>query len=1248
MNRLIFLFFVLCTVVNSGWCTTYKFHVNTADIQNGYVYKKVRLEYHGQPQVKIASVQYLNHVTLPKGASVASPEALHVLTGMERKVTYASIAVPVFADGGNGTVNQLTDFTLEITEQPDNRIHSAAKTLADKDTSILATGTWYKIGITNTGFYKIDYKMITSMGVNPASINPAKIRIYGNGGHMLSENNAVVRPTDLLETAITVSASGSTFGSGDYILFYGQGTTNWTLQDTAKQRFVHQVNLYSDTAYYFVCFDFAETGSRITTAPSAGTPNIWVSSYNFYAHHELDLVNPVALGKFWYGEQFNALLGNTSQTFSFNAGSTIDSVFCTVSMGNLSDVPGSNYTVSVNGNMLGSYSFNNVTDVNNIMNYGTIAGWSKVGSSAVNVNVAFNPLDNNCISYLDYIEINARRALTLSSSDQFNFRDVASIGAGNVAAFTLQGANSSTVVYDVTNPQQPQIMTGVLAGGAFTFNRDAASLHEYAVVNNADYFAPVYVGKVPNQNLHGMPEASCIIITYPDFLEQANRLAKFHQQHDGLSVAVATTAQIYNEFSSGAQDISALRDFAKMFYDRAGNDSTLMPQYLILFGGASYDYKNRVPNNSNFVPVFESYQSFDALSSFSTDDFYSFLDDSENTENFALINAADIAVGRLPARSVQDATTLVDKVIGYSAPATLGPWRINALFVADNKDGAGDHTADAELMAGTVALTSKNLFNIAKDYIELLPVQSTPAGDRCPSASSAIDDQIFKGTFLVNYNGHGNTQVWAAERILSQDNYNKWQNINKLPFMVTATCDFGQFDQPTFVSAAEQLVLLPAGGAIVMLTTTEAVYAGYNAELNQPFLQYVFSRNSKGKWNTFGQDEVMGKNLTYGVKTFDMEKLINFRKFALLGDPAVTPDFPENIIVMDSIVDVAKGIATDSVKALGTYRIAGHVADINNTPLTNFSGVVDVAFYDKFHYVNTVNTTNRQFAIQDNLIYKGIASVTNGYFSVEFIVPKDISYNYGSGKLSIYAQNGATDAAGADSGVTVGGFSDNAVLNKQPPVVKPYINDSLFRDGGITGSNTSLFVILESQTGINVTGSSVGHDLKAVLDSNVEQPYILNDYYQTGLNTFKRGYVSFPMTGLANGKHNLKVTAWDVNNNTAEGEVNFVVLDGSVVGIENLGNFPNPFDNLTHFVFEHNHPNENLDVQIQIYSTSGTEVKKINESFTPTGSWSSDITWDGTDEHGVRLPSGVYVYRLNITTSKGFVSSAYQKLVIVR
>ena len=1249
-STLIFLITVFYIQSATGY--TIICQVSQTDIHEGYIIKKTGLTKYALPKVTISGITWSSNVALPNDAKPGDPAKFTVTLGMERKKPFAVIRIPAYAAGSQpGTINQVASYTLDITE-PERPNNKAAARTTDVTTSALDTGTWYKIAITNTGFYKIDYNFLTTIGVKPSDVNPANIRILGNGGAMLSENNAVTRPVDLIENAVLFSGNGdNVFDNGEFVIFYGVGTTAW-YKDSINQRFNHQVNLYSDTSYYFISFNTGP-GKRISSQPALPAGNVNVNSYNFYAAHEQDLVNPATIGRLWYGEQFNPSLGNTTQSFNFDLGSSMSQIFCYIAFAATSATNLSTVSATLNGNSVGSYAFTSPTSVDWVMNLDTIANTVACNSSTANVTISFSPGDGASTGYLKYIELNGRRGLIMTG-DQMNFRDWQSVGSGHTAQYSIAGANANTAVWDVTNPQTPVMMPGTFDGSNYNFAQDASVLHEFGAMNSTNLNTPKFVAAIPNQNLHGSPAADLIIVTYPGFLDQAQQLAQYHRDHDHLRVVVATTDQVYNEFSSGGQDISAIRDFAKMFYDRAGTDSTLLPSYLLLFGGASYDYKNRVPDNSNFVPVFESVESFDNNNAFSSDDFFGFLDDSEDIENYGIYNILDIGTGRLPARTVNDAKALVNKMTSYNNAATLGPWRVSATIVADrgcvapNKyDDAGNHMGVAEDVADSLTTAGKNLYNEEKIYVDAIPIISTPAGARCPNANAALNQQVFNGTFLINYNGHGNPTVWSSERILTGDDFNNWNNANMLPIMITATCDFGQFDHPQYVSSAEQLLIRSGGGVIAVLTTTQAVYSTYNEDLDIQYLQAQFLPASDNTRHTFGTASRTGKNATF-ITTKDSGKIINFHKFSLLGDPAIVPDFPVNTVQIDSVLDGYTMLQADTVKALGSYIIDGSVRDQSGNLMSGFNGILYVSFFDKPRKITTLTGCNNIYSMQDNIIYKGRVTVTNGKFTFTFITPKDISYSFGAGKISMYSDDGVTDAAGDNINFAVGGFSDHPVISSDTPVVKPYINDSLFLNGGITGSNTSLYVSLFDKTGINVTGTDVGHDLTAVLDGSIDAPFILNDYYETYPNTFQRGYVSFAISGLADGPHSIKVRAWDVNDNTGTGTVDFIVADGQVMDVAQLGNYPNPFNNSTHFVFEHNHPFEQLDVQIEIYNISGGLVRKINDNLTTTDSRTVEITWDGTDSGGNRLPSGVYVYRLILSTDKGYKSSAYQKLVIVR
>jgi hypothetical protein len=1253
-NRLLFLVWLsivlpLCATASH----VDNIHVNEGDIINGYLIRKVWLDNSKMPTVAISAEQYVTDVLLPTGAKLTPLDKYKISIGVDRKKSFALIAIPLFSQMKDGKgVQQLTDFTLTVTEAPNaTEKKPVAKTTAGQN-SVLAAGSWYKIAIGNTGFYKIDFNFIKdSLKIDPTTINTANIRVFGNGGVMLDEANYMPRPANLTENAIWVNDGGDgKMNQGDYFVFYGVGSMGWT-KDSIKQRFRHRANLYDDKAYYFISFNQG-AGLRIGLQAGALAGNKAVTDYNDYVVHERDSVSFSSFGKEWWGEVFNSLSSGTSHTYNFNLGTLTEPAHIKVMMGNTgSDI--ATFNVSVNSQLVKTYGlsgagndeFSSLATINdtNEFNVGI------TGSGTTSVKIDYESTGTSSIGYLNYIEINTRRALTFQNG-QVSFRDWRSVGNGNVAQYQLTNANSNVQVWDITNAQVPVKMSGTLNGSTYIFTQEAERLHEFAATDGTGMYTPSYLGTVDNQNLHGLGPIDYVIVTHPDFIAAANKLAEFHRNKDNMRVAVVTTKQVYNEFSSGSQDISAIRDFMKMLYDNA-LDSTQMPKYLLLFGAASYDYKDRISGNNNLVPIFESAESLVKINSYSGDDFFGFLDDNENIEEFGLLNTLDIGIGRITARTEAAAMDVVDKIINYKSAASLGPWRISTTFVGDDEDAAGDHLSDAEMMSKkTAQAAGSDVYNKTKVFLDILPSVSTPGGDRCPSANSVINNQIYKGTFLMNYNGHGNTDVWSHERVLSTEDYTLWKNYNKLPFVITATCDFGQYDNPILVSSAEKLVLKNDGGAIALITTTASTFAEYNKTLDTSYLIAQITRKDDESYNAFGDAVRISKNHTYYINsTFGL--LINFRKFSLLGDPALVPDFPQYYVTTDSVKDGVTNQPVDTFSALGSYKVNGSVRRKDGSTIQDFNGTLYVSIYDKprtFDIQTKLTNARRVFQVQDNIIYKGKISVINGHFSYSFIAPKDINYAQGKGKISYYAENGVTDAASSDSSYYVGGFSDNPVSDDEGPVIQPYINDSLFRDGGITGSNTLLYVKLYDKIGINVAGNGVGHDMTAVLDGNVANPYILNEYYESAANNYQVGYVSFPITGLSEGAHTLTVKAWDVNDNSGEGTVHFVVVRGAITEVKNLMNYPNPFSTLTHFVFEHNHPEEDLNVKINIYNTSGVLVRTISQKFTPNGSRSNEVTWDGTEDGGAPLPTGVYIYRLTLSTLTGVSGSAYQKLVLVR
>jgi hypothetical protein len=681
-----------------------------------------------------------------------------------------------------------------------------------------------------------------------------------------------------------------------------------------------------------------------------------------------------------------------------------------------------------------------------------------------------------------------------------------------------------------------------------------------------------------------------------------------------------------------------------MFYDRAANNLSDRPQYLLLFGDASFDYKDRTNNNTNLVPAYENNNSLDPLNSYTSDDFFGFLDDNEDINSSIVINQLDVGIGRIPAKNIDEAKNYVDKVESYYNKESFGPWRNNQLFIADDED-FNLHLQDAEALTAT-SKTTAPVFDIAKIYLDAFRQESGAGGSSYPEANQAINNQVYNGTLIWNYSGHGGSNRLAEETIIDQDIVDHWNNENKLPLFITATCDFAPYDNPSLNSLGENILLRPKTGGIALLTTTRVVFSFSNRIINNNYLQFALQPDSNGVYKSLGLSIKDAKNYTYQTSG----DIANNRKFTLLGDPALTLAYPVLKILTTKVNNIPVAQA-DTIRAIQKVMIEGEVTDVKGNVLPDFNGTVYPTVFDKVQSINTLgnDATSQVVAVQmqSNVLYKGKASVVNGKFSFSFKMPKDINYQYGNGKLSLYAENGSSDANGYFTNFIIGGIDSSGNNDKEGPAIKAYLNDENFVNGSITNENPVLIVKLADSSGINTAGAGIGHDIVATLDNDNRQYFILNDFYQADLNSYQQGEIHFQLPSIPGGLHSLKIKAWDVLDNSSEYVLEFNVVKNDKLVLDHVLNYPNPFTAKTQFWFEHNRPEQNLQVRIQIFTLTGKVVKTIKQTINDAGNRSCEIEWDGRDEFGDKLGRGVYLYRLTVITPEGKKKEKIEKLVIL-
>ena len=808
--------------------------------------------------------------------------------------------------------------------------------------------------------------------------------------------------------------------------------------------------------------------------------------------------------------------------------------------------------------------------------------------------------------------------------------------------FRISNAANSFQLWDVSNPLEPQFILNESTGDTFSFKAENGSLTEYVVLGQTDFYIPKTIenSKVENQNLHALADINYLIITNNELVNQAQRLADYHQNNSNFTTKVVVLEQIYNEFSSGSKDITGIRDFIKHLYDNnSAADKKL--KYVTFFGDASYDYKDRIAGNNNIVPVKLSNNSFNLAQSYVTDDFFVMLEPHEGA--MVRTHTVDVATGRIPVSTIAEATIAVDKILSYYDKEAIGDWRNTITLLADDID----QTADIQIQSGVESIAddiknNKPIFNINKIYVDSYVQENSSGGERYPQIKTTITNAIEKGTLVFNYFGHGGEDGFASERILEKPQIQDFNNPNTLPLLITVTCDFSRFDNPNRLTAGELTFLNPIGGAAAMVTTTREVYISVGQNFNQKLMRFILEYNQED----FTISEALAKTKN---EFSDAQKFFIY----FFGDPAMKLAVPKPNVRITKMngIDITQSI--DTLKALSRVNFEGVVTDNSNTTLTDFNGALSTTVFDKTIDKNTLDNDGfgvvLTFDTQDSKLFRGNSTVQNGTFNFEFIVPKDIKISYGKGKMSFYAQNGLEDKAGYNFDVVVGGINENAPEDTVGPEIQLFMNDESFIDGGNTNASPNLIVLLSDLSGINTSITAVDHDIVGVLDGDDSNPIILNDFYQTALDDFTNGKVNYKLRNLEVGPHTIKIKAWDTYNNSSEATLNFVVLSDTTLNLENVLNYPNPFVNYTEFWFNHNKPNELLEVQVQVFTISGKLIKTIHQNVQTSGSLSRSISWNGLDDFGNRIGKGVYVYKLRVkSTLSNLVSEKYEKLVILQ
>jgi hypothetical protein len=1127
-----------------------------------------------------------------------------------------------------------------------------SQTISYPDSSVLAHGNWYKISIQSSGVYKLTYNDFISLGIPKEDIISKNISIYGNGGHKISSNNSLCTFSDLKENSIYVHDPNNNFSQGGFVLFYAEGGTEWEY-DKSNREWDFFIHPYSDEYYYYVTFNDSigekkRIGSLSTQTLTADTI---INSSRDYFLSKQEITNINHSGRRWVGKQFGL---NKTEEFPLDLrnalvdgnNNLVTPAMLEYRLISKSDAP-ANFNTNYNNQIFDTIvmlSDGGVrervikTNLNNI----------KLASNKLSIKYNGGSLSSG---WLDYILVHYDKKLSYSFPSVLRYKTTECLNENKVVNNLISNVNTDNlIVWDVKDWTNPIQIIGSYSAldKTYSFNLHSDTLREIVVFHNTSNFtSPKLIGKIENQNLHATEPVDYVIITHPLFLEQATRLAKLHQDYNNTTTKVVTTEQVYNEFSSGVPDFLAYKEYLRMLYNKYVSENK-NPKNVLLFGDGTFDNKNILKYNNNFVLTFQEDNKYLHGDNYPCEDYIGYL--SPNAKGFADINQRDsllIGVGRLPANSIDEATNLVNKSERYILKQdvidgnNLNDWRNTMLITADDAKSWGEmeFITHAENIYNQAKLQQPQL-NAIKVYSDAYMQFASSSGKTYPEASKAVNQQMNKGCLIFNYVGHGSENHLSEERLITITDIMSWKNYNSMPLMITSTCEFARYDMVDKPSGAEYTLYNKNGGMIALITASRPINS--DDQMNQDFHKYVLEKTGNTT-RSFGQAYAITKNIRRGMLSQ------NKRSVVLLGDPALRISIPKYDILTTSINSANPQIEIDTLKALSNVSVSGKIIDSDSNVVSNFNGKILITLFDKSSNYYTLDNENigarLEFEQQKNILHRGKANVENGLFTYNFTIPKDIAYNYGFGKFSYYAQADSVDAGGYCNSFLIGGIDTSVEIQETRPLVRLFIADSTFLSGGITSENPELFAIISDKIAINTVGSGLGHDITATLD-NAANTFILNDYFEQDETDPNKGYVRFPFSSLKEGEHTLTLKAWNIFNFSSSETITFNVVSKNNETFTNLKNYPNPFQETTNFYLEHNQKERISSAEIQIFNTSGMIVKTIKANIVPNSFSIGPISWNGTTDGGQKLKAGIYMYRmlLNVDGNKEYTQT--QKLVI--
>ena len=1093
--------------------------------------------------------------------------------------------------------------------------------------SVLSVGHWVKVQAYEPGIHRITFTRLKSMGFQI----PQKVKIFGFPPGPLPQPNQSVSADDLIQCATWQTKDKQ---SNDCLLLFIPGFVKWDF-DPSTRLFSPVVNHFSQGKTMLFLTDKDDIAANLIQKGYSReeNPSMIVREFDDFVNIEEENYNLIGSGSRWFS---TLLTPNSSITKTFKFPNHVNNEPFQVSVAAAGRCDfSSSLDFSVNNSTSQTLNFSPYSNF-------AEADYADLRESAFSKTLSGDDLSftlkyngtSNGQCWLDYIRVQTRRTLNMLPG-QLQFCDSRSVGSGNIVEFQIGNSGNGVKIWDVSNSLNPVEILSAFNGGILSFRVTSDSLRRFVAFDPLYDFPGIEQPEVViNQNLHNLTTPDMLIVTSAEFNSEAERLAAYHRQTSGMEVTVINVPQIYNEFSGGIADVTAIRNFVRFLYYKSYKGTTSKLKYLLLFGKGTYDnVHSQSAQNPDFVPTWQSESSINPVSSFVSDDYFGLLEENEGGQS----GIVDIGIGRIPCVNILQAKAAVDKTIRYNSTSGLGEWRNTVSFVADDGDN-NVHVSESEQLAEFVNHNYPALYT-DKIYLDAYPEQTTPTLSY-PGVNKAINARIKEGALLINYVGHANEEEWAAEKVLTINDIDSWTNLDKLPVFVTATCEFSRWDMTDKESAGEHVLFNQVGGGVALFSTTRIVYSSSNFEMNKSFFKYVFEKDSLGDNLRMGDVFRLAKS--------EMGGSINASKFGLMGDPALQMSYPKYKVKTLEINNQSVEQLNDTIKPLDLVSVWGEIQDLKGAKLTGYNGILYPNVYDKPTKASTLGNggqTPFNYTIQNSILFKGNVTVKNGEFSYSFEIPKEINYQIGNGLIRNYSKNADSDANGSFTEFKLGGSPTTILSDVTGPSVKLFLDNENFKSGDKVSKGPLLLASLEDESGINTSGSAIGHDITVVIDNQADNMIVLNSYFQSGLDTYKNGKVIFQLPEMSDGEHLLKFKVWDLANNSTQIEIRFLVSSGLV--IKKVITSPNPFNDFIDFIVEYNRYSEKMNVEIEIFNQQGMLVDQIKTDSGSSGFTTQPIRWSpGLVNH--RPAAGIYYYRLRLTAIDGSTDRARGELIYTR